>query len=123
MTAQSNHESNPTAMAVILPVIGLVFVVGGLVARTLRPENATGLLLTLTGFLWLANSFWEANSRWALGIAALFGSLFLGAFVHLMMAYPEGRLASRLERRLVIGLWTTAFLAGVLPAVFDRRFE
>ena len=123
LTAESNHESNPTTMAVILPVIGLVFVLGGLIARTLRPENATGLLLTLTGFLWLVNSFWEANSRWVLGIAALFGSLFLGAFVHLMVAYPEGRLASTLERRLVAGLWMTAFLAGALPAVFERRFD
>jgi PAS domain S-box-containing protein len=123
MTAQSNHESNPVTMAVILPVIGLVFVVGGLIARTLRPQNGTGLLLTLVGFLWLVNAFWESNSRWLLGLAALFGSLFLGAFIHLMLAYPEGRLASSLERRLIAGLWTTALLAGALPAVFDRKFD
>ncbi len=123
LTARSNHESNPAVMGVVLPLIGMVFVLGGLIAQTLRPENGTGLLLVLVGFLWLINSFWEANSRWVLGLAALFGSLFLGAFVHLMLAYPEGRLGSRLERRMIAGLWTTAFLAGALPAVFDRKFD
>jgi PAS domain S-box-containing protein len=123
LTAMSNHESNPVTMAVVLPVIGMIFVVGGLIARTIRPDNGTGLLLTLVGFLWLINAFWEANNRWILGLAAVFGSLFLGAFVHLMLAYPEGRLASRLERRLIAGLWATAFLAGALPAIFDRQFD
>ena len=123
LTARSNHESNAVVMGVVLPSIGMVFVFGGLIAQTLRPENGTGLLLVLVGFLWLINAFWEANSRWVLGLAALFGSLFLGAFVHLMLAYPEGRLGSRLERRMIAGLWATAFLAGALPAVFDRKFD
>ena len=123
LTAKSNHESNPATMAVVIPVIGMIFVVVGLIARTIRPENGTGVLLTLVGFLWLLNGFWEANNRWLLGFAALFGSLFLGAFVHLMLAYPEGRLFSRLERRLITGLWATALLAGVLPAVFLRHFD
>jgi PAS domain S-box-containing protein len=123
MTAHSDHESKPIAMAIILPLIGLVFAVSGLIARTIRPKSGTGLLLTLVGFLWLVNAFWESNSRWAVGLAAIFGSLFLGAFVHLMLAYPEGRLGSALERRLITGLWLTAFLAGALPAVFSRKFD
>jgi PAS domain S-box-containing protein len=123
MAERSNHESNPTVMAVILPLIGVVFAISGLIARTIRPQNDTGLLLALVGLLWLFNVFWESNSRWALGLAAVFGSLFLGAFVHLMLAYPEGRLGSALERRLITGLWLTAFLAGALPAVFSRHFE
>jgi PAS domain S-box-containing protein len=123
MAADSDHESQPIAMAVILPLIGLVFAISGLIARTIRPKNGTGLLLTLVGFLWLVNAFWESNSRWAVGLAAIFGSLFLGAFVHLMLAYPEGRLGSALEQRLIAGLWLTAFLAGALPAVFTRKFD
>jgi PAS domain S-box-containing protein len=123
MTAHSNHESNPVLTAVVLPLIGLVFVVSGLVARTVRPENGTGLLLALVGFLWLINAFWESNSAWVLGLASIFGSLFLGAFVHLMLAYPEGELGSTLERRMIAGLWATAFLAGALPTVFSREFD
>ncbi len=123
MAADSDHESQPIAMAVILPLIGLVFAISGLIARTIRPKNGTGLLLSLVGCLWLVNAFWESNSRWVVGLAAIFGSLFLGAFVHLMLAYPEGRLGSALERRLITGLWLTAFLAGALPAVFTRKFD
>jgi PAS domain S-box-containing protein len=123
MTARSNHESDPLVMAVVLTVIGVIFGISGLVARTVRPNNRTGLLLLLVGFLWLVNAFWESNSRWVLGLAAIFGTLFLAGFVHLMLAYPEGRLGSRLERRIIAGLWVTAFLAGALPAIFNREFE
>jgi PAS domain S-box-containing protein len=123
MAADSDHESQPIAMAVILPLIGLVFAISGLIARTVRPKNGTGLLLTLVGFLWLVTAFWESNSRWVVGLAAIFGSLFLGAFVHMMLAFPEGGLGSALERRLIAGLWLTAFLAGALPAVFTRKFH
>ena len=123
LTSKSTHESTPLVTAVVLPLIGIIFIASGLFARTIHPENGTGLLLALVGFLWLINSFWEANSRWVIGVASLLGSLFLGAFVHLMLAYPDGRLASRLERQLMTGLWLTAFSAGALPSVFDREFD
>ncbi len=123
LTARSNHEANPTVQAVVLTVIGVIFGVSGLIARMVRPDNGTGLLLLLVSFLWFVNAFWEANSRWVLGLASIFGTLFLAGFVHLMLAYPEGRLGSRLERRMIAGLWITAFLAGALPAIFNREFD
>ena len=123
LTARSNHEGNPTVQAVVLTVIGVIFGVSGVIARMVRPDNGTGLLLLLVSLLWFINAFFEANSRWVLGLASIFGSLFLAAFVHLMLAYPEGKLGSRLERRMIAGLWITAFLSGALPAIFNREFD
>ena len=123
LTARSNHEGNPAMQAVVLTVIGVIFGVSGVIARMVRPDNGTGLLLLLVSLLWFINAFLEANSRWVLGLASIFGSLFLAAFVHLMLAYPEGKLGSRLERRMIAGLWITAFLAGALPAIFNREFD
>lgn len=121
MTALSNHEDHPAVVAVIYPVIALSFVVSGLVAWTLRPDNGAGRLLTLVGFLWMVEALWESNTAVVYGFAEVFGSLFLAAFVQLMLAFPDGKLATRLERRLIAGLWVTALLAQLLPALVDPR--
>jgi PAS domain S-box-containing protein len=121
ITARTDHETHPLLIAVVYPLLVLSFVISGLVAWTLRPDNGTGRLLVLVGVLWLVTAFWESDTPVIFGLAEIFGGLFLAAFVHLMLAFPEGRLASRLERRLIAGLWLTALAANGLPAVFDRR--
>jgi PAS domain S-box-containing protein len=119
--AISDHESSPVSLAIAFPLIGLSFVVSGLIAWTLRPENATGRLLVAVGFLWMLSSLWEANDAWLYGLGSFFGSLFLAAFVHLMLAFPDGRLKTTLERRTVVAVWLIALFANVLPFLFTRH--
>jgi PAS domain S-box-containing protein len=121
IAARSDHESSPISLAIAFPVIGLSFVVSGLIAWTLRPANGTGRLLVLVGFMWMLSALWEANEGWVYGLGAFAGSLFLAAFVHLMLAFPDGRLGTKLERRTVVAVWLIAFLANVLPALFTRH--
>jgi PAS domain S-box-containing protein len=121
LAAFSDHDSSAVSVAVFYPVIGLSFVISGLIAWTLRPTNGTGRLLVLVGFLWMLSSLWEANEGWAYGLGAFVGSLFLAAFVHLLLAFPDGRLGSALERRLIVTVWVTAFLANALPAIFTKH--
>jgi PAS domain S-box-containing protein len=123
LTALSNHERHPAVVAVVYPVIALSFAISGLIAWTLRPENGTGKLLTAVGFLWMIEALWESNSPIVFSLAEIFGSLFLAAFVHLMLAFPQGRLVRPLERGLIAGLWVTALLANALPAFFARRLN
>ncbi len=121
IAARSDHESSPISLAIAFPVIGLSFVVSGLIAWTLRPANGTGRLLVLVGFLWMLSALWEANDGWVYGLGAFAGSLFLAAFVHLMLAFPDGRLGTKLERRTVVAVWVIALVANVLPALFTRH--
>jgi PAS domain S-box-containing protein len=121
VTALSNHESHPVLVAVLYPVIALSFAISGLLAWTLRPENGTGRLLVLVGLLWMVEAFWESNTPVIFGLAEILGGLFLAAFVHLMLAFPDGRLRRRVERVLIGALWLTALLANALPAVFNPR--
>jgi PAS domain S-box-containing protein len=121
LAASSDHESDAIAQAIAFPMIGLSFVVSGLIAWTLRPENGTGRLLVAVGFLWMLGALWEANDGWLYGLGAFAGSLFLAAFVHLMLAFPDGRLGTTLERRTVIAVWAIAVIANTLPALFTRR--
>ena len=118
IAAHSNHESDPVVLAVVLPLISLSFLVAGLVAWTRRPENGTGRLLILVSFLQALNGFWEANDPALFTVGEAFGSLFLAAFIHLVLAFPEGRLETTLERRLIIPLYLAAFGAGIVPALF-----
>ncbi|MGE5275135.1 MAG: PAS domain S-box protein [Verrucomicrobiota bacterium] len=119
--AISNHESSPISLAIAFPLIGLSFVVSGLIAWTLRPDNGTGRLLVAVGLLWMLSALWEANNGWLYGLGAFAGSLFLAAFVHLMLAFPSGRLATRLERGTVIAVWVIAVVANVLPTLFTKH--
>ena len=74
IAARSDHESSPISLAIAFPMIGLSFVVSGLIAWTLRPTNGTGRLLVLVGFtivvgVWLGPLYTVA--------AALLGAYFL----------------------------------------------
>ena len=97
--------------------------ISGLIAWTQQPDNGTGRLMVLVGALWATTGLYESDNGWVIGFVGLFGSLFLAAFVHLLLAFPEGRLGTRLERRLIAGMWTVAFLASALPNLFERRFS
>ena len=122
VAATGKHDPDSTAIAVALPAIALSFVISGLIAWTQQPDNGTGRLLVLVGALWASTGLFESDNGWVLGSVGLFGSLFLAGFVHLLLAFPEGRLGTRQERRLIAGLWVVAFLAGALPNLFEKRF-
>src|SRR5207244_11725057 len=43
------------------------------------------------------------------------------AFVHLLLAYPSGRLTSRRARAIVVAAYAAAFLAPLLDSMFPER--
>jgi PAS domain S-box-containing protein len=119
----SDHEDEPwVTVALALPV-GLAFVGGGLIAWSRRPENRSGRLMALVGFTWLAASLAEANSSLLHSIGAAIGSVPFIFFAWLVLAYPSGRLQTRVDR-LIVAL--TALISLVLvPAhllVAERPF-
>src|SRR3990170_2211403 len=88
----SNHVEHRGAFAVLNLLIGWSFVGSGLLAWSRRPENRVGVLMAATGLVWLLGGFQLANDSglYTLGIAT--SSLSLALFVHLVLAFPEGRL-------------------------------
>ena len=93
----SDHESQPVAVAVLGLLTGLSFVAAGLVAWSRRPSNPVGRLMVAVGFLWFAAGLFEANDPWLFTISILFGALFLAVFVHLLLAFPGARPLRRSE--------------------------
>jgi PAS domain S-box-containing protein len=98
----SDHQDLPRLQAVLTALIGGSFVAAGLIARTRRPENRTGLLLIAVGFTWFLSGLAGTNQSlsWTIGVAVM--AVPAGFLIHLLLAYPSGRLQSTWERFVVV---------------------
>ena len=83
---------------VSLPVIFWIYFAAGLVAWWRRPRSAVGLLLMWTGLTVWVIGLNNTSVRPFQTIAPMFTSLVLAAVVHLLLAFPTGRLRSTAER-------------------------
>jgi signal transduction histidine kinase len=113
VVAASDHVDNRGLTIAILLGIGAAWIGTGIYAWWRRPANRTGALMTWTGFAWLLNAFTAADAPAVFTLSVLGANLYLAAFAHLLVAYPEG--TARPHRRLLIGTYT---LAVVGPAPF-----
>jgi PAS domain S-box-containing protein len=118
LTASSDHEQHPEQAIALVLFVSSSFILAGLIGWTRRPQNRTGMLMVAVGFGVLIGVLGEANHPIPYTLGALFGSLFIAAFVHLLLAYPSGRLLSRRARVLVGAGYTIAFLAPLAESMF-----
>jgi PAS domain S-box-containing protein len=121
LTATSDHEQHPELAIALVLFVSSSFILAGLIGWTRRPQNRTGMLMVGVGFGVLIGVLGEANHPIPFTLGALFGSLFIAAFVHLLLAYPSGRLLSRRARVLVGAGYTIAFLAPLAESMFAAR--
>jgi PAS domain S-box-containing protein len=115
----SNHQSQRGLAGGLELLVGWSFVFAGLVAHSRRPENASGRLLALVGIAFLLGNLSVANDRFLYTLGETLGALSLAVFVHLLLAYPEGRLRTRAERVAVVCGYTLAIVANVVTLFFD----
>ena len=121
LIATSDHEQHPEQAIALVLFVSSSFILAGLIGWTRRPQNRTGMLMVAVGFGVLIGVLGEANHSIPFTLGALFGSLFIAAFVHLLLAYPSGRLLSRRARVLVGAGYTIAFLAPLAESMFAAR--
>src|SRR3954469_12343523 len=101
LTLDSNHEDDRALVAVVELLVGWSFIGTGLFAWWRRPANRTGPLMTAVGFAWFGQTLSAANSDLLFTIGIALDSLFPGIAVHLVLAFPTGRLEERAERWVV----------------------
>jgi PAS domain S-box-containing protein len=116
----SEHEEQQLLTSIFGLLIGWSFLAAGLIARTRRPENRTGVLLLVVGFSFFVGALAESNWSLLFSVGFALGAIFIAALMHLLLAYPSGRLASRWERVVVVLSYTVALLANLVPFLFDR---
>jgi signal transduction histidine kinase len=116
----SDHLRVPGLQALVTALIGGSFIAAGLVARTHRPANRTGLLLIAVGFTWFVSTGLMASDDslpWTIGLAL--SAIPAGFLIHLLIAYPSGRLESHWERFLVVAGYVLVAEAHFLLLPFD----
>jgi signal transduction histidine kinase len=108
----SDHQDVPRLQAVLTALTGGSFITAGLIARTRRPLNRTGLLLIAVGFAWFVSAGLMASNDslpWTIGVSL--SAVPAGFLIHLLIAYPSGRLQSRWELGLVVTGYVLVTLA------------
>jgi PAS domain S-box-containing protein len=121
---RSNHDDSPWATFALMLPISLAFVAAGLTAWSRRPENRTGLLMTVVGFTWFVGVLAESNHPLVFTLGIAFGGVAYGFFAWLVLAFPSGRLETVLDRILVAVTFLLATLGWTTFMLFaDLRDE
>lgn len=89
--------------AALFPVNALAYVAAGLFAWTRRPSSRLGVLLVTGGGVWLLSGLVNTNVPELAAVGALTRVLGVAVVVHLLVAFPSGRLHTRTERLVVAG--------------------
>jgi signal transduction histidine kinase len=116
-------------------VTGWSLIACGLIGWSRQSESRSGALMAATGFAWFAGNFATADLSPLDWLAAHALYLYRGPLFHLVLSYPRGRLAGRIERAavavgylaaIVTPAWrsgtTTIVLASLLLGVAGRSY-
>jgi signal transduction histidine kinase len=107
----------PTLLATWLSINSFMFL--GLYAFAKRPGNRVGLLMMAVGFAYSIQSIgWIATDLTYTVGTFLLRDLWLAVLGHLFLAFPTGRLQSRLDRGLVIAGYAWWLVSSSLPLAF-----
>ena len=106
LVLRDGDDSTVAWEATLSLLIGWSFVGAGLVAWWLWPDNKTGLLMTLVGFLWRVGQFeFLADPEWLHTLGEWVRPIHIAVFAQLLLAFPSGRLQSKWALSLVIAIY------------------
>ena len=118
LVARDGDVADARASAALTLAIGWCFLGSGLLVWAREDENPLGALMAALGLLWLAGAaagqVGSSFGPW-LGFIALNGAVAM--LVHVLVAFPSGRLPSNGERVLVGAAYGVALLAPLWTAV------
>ena len=115
----SDHEDDPLPVLSIAIPVGLTFVGAGLYAWHRRPENRTGPLMALVGYTWFFGGLLESDNAWLFTAGLVLGTANFAFLVWLVLAYPTGRLETRLNRALVAAAFVLTIGGSLLLSLFE----
>jgi len=120
LALQSDHAESRGVIAVFGPLIGWTFIGTGLFAWWRRPDNRFGPLMTAVGFSWCIGGLSVANPPGVFVVGFALGALPYAFLVHMLLAFPGGRLEGRFARALALGAYLdTTVVQWAIVLTFD----
>jgi signal transduction histidine kinase len=92
---------NPAIYVITSTLVLLAYLVVGLIAWQVHPGERIGLLFTITGYAWLLPSLTNLHYALPFTVGNVTPALYQACLAHLALAWPYGRLRSRLDRVVV----------------------
>jgi signal transduction histidine kinase len=109
--ATSDHQVEPGLDAALSLLVAWSFLATGLLVWDRRPDNLVGPLMVAFAFAWMPGRLSAADSPGLYAVGVVLQPLAYGVLVHLLFAFPSGRLEHRSDRVLVaLGYFVTVVL-------------
>jgi signal transduction histidine kinase len=121
LIAGSDHAENKALTSVLGTVIGLSFIGTGLFAWWRRPENRFGALMVAVGFAFYVGAMVMANNPWIFTIGIVFNALYIAVIVHMLLAFPTGRVDPGWSTRLVVASYALCLALPLALALFREE--
>jgi signal transduction histidine kinase len=101
--------------------VAWIFVAAGLIAWSRRPDSRVGMLMVFVGYALLVRKLQYSHDPLLFTLGFALGEICFVAYGHVVLAYPTGRLGTRVERWFV----ATAYAAAIafptaMLLVFDH---
>lgn len=103
----------------------VLYLAAGVLVQLRRPGNPVGLLMVLASVALFSEDLQLSTTAWIHSVGMFCAKASIGVLAHLVLAFPDGRLVTRVQRRLVGAAYAGAF--GLVPAAAlfsqTRRLE
>jgi signal transduction histidine kinase len=109
-------EVNPPWQVVLFPVVAWVYLAAGAVAWVRRPSNRLGAIMIVGALAWMASGLSNAPVQSLETAGLILATLPLAAVLHLVLAFPSGRLRDTLTRAAVLAGYLVVALVLQMPS-------
>jgi signal transduction histidine kinase len=118
VVAHSDYATARGAFVAVSLVLGWSFIGTGLYAWHRRPENGTGTLMVAVGFAWFFQPLAASTAAVVFAVAYVLLNTFYAVLIHLLLAFPHGRLEGRRDRRIAGAAYFVAIGLQIPPLLF-----
>ncbi len=108
----------PTWVILLFPAAGVLAAAAALIAWWRRPGNTFGAVLYALGLLWLAAGLVNVDQEVLIAIGFVLAVAPIAAVLHLLLAFPSGRLGGPLPRILVVAMYVVTVVLQAPRYVF-----
>jgi len=94
--------AGPRWVLALFPVVAWIYLAAGIVAWLRRPSNRLGAIMVAGAGVWIAAGFAGTTAPALIAAGLILATVPLAIVVHLLLAFPSGRLHGRVSRATVL---------------------